>query len=109
MKKIVAMLTVFSMLFAFAACKKEEKPEVTQTTRNMNQQEIVVHETVTDNSGEIVTEAGGEAVTVTEIHTEIITEPESLAAKVESIVTTIEKVIVSPTAASGILNSSVVK
>lgn len=80
MKKIIAVLTVFSMMFAFAACKKEEKPEVAQTTRNMNQQEVVIHETVTDNSGEIVTEAGGEAVTVTEIHTEIITEPESLAA-----------------------------
>lgn len=80
MKKIIAILTVFSMMFAFAACKKEEKPEAPQTTRNMNQQEVVVHETVTDNSGEIVTEAGGEAVTVTEIHTELITEPESLAA-----------------------------
>lgn len=82
MKKFVAIATVFALIFAFAACsKKDDKSN--QPSRNLNQQEIVVHETVTDESGEMVTDSSGEAVTVTEIHTELITEPQSLAANPE--------------------------
>lgn len=82
MKKFIAITTVFALIFAFAACgKKDDKSDL--TTRNVNQQEIVVHETVTDKSGEMVTDNSGEAVTVTEIHTEFITEPQSLSANPE--------------------------
>lgn len=89
MKKIIALATVFALIFTFAACKKDDKKE--QPSRNMAQQEVVVHENVTDASGEIVTDAHGEAVTVTEIHTELITEPQSLSANPEE--WTIEEIV----------------
>ena len=37
MKKIIALLTAFAMIFAFAACGKDENEE-TQTTANVEQQ-----------------------------------------------------------------------
>lgn len=83
MKKIIAISLVFALAFAFAACgkNKTDSPAVTQATRgDINVQEVVVTEALTDAAGEVVTEQGGEAVIVTEIHTEAITEPESLAA-----------------------------
>lgn len=81
MKKIIALSLVFALAFAFAACSKKNDVTVTQATRgDINMQEIVVSEALTDDNGEIVTEQGGAAVIVTEIHTEPITEPESLAA-----------------------------
>ena len=78
MKKYIALATVFALIFAFAACSKKND-KVTQPSRNLNLQEVVVNETVTDANGELVTDNSGEAVTVTEIHTEIITEPQSLS------------------------------
>ena len=81
MKKTIALITVFVLLFSFAACKKDDNTKT--TTRNMQQQEIVVHETVTDENGELVTDSHGETVTVTEIHTELITEPQSLSGNPE--------------------------
>ncbi len=85
MKKTVAILLVFTLAFAFAACgKKGDAPAVTQATRgDLNMQEVVITEALTDAQGEVVTQQGGEAVIVTEIHTEPITEPESLAADPE--------------------------
>ena len=81
MKKTVAILLVFALAFAFAACSKKDAVTVTQATRgDINMQEVIVTEALTDANGEVVTEQGGEAVIVTEIHTEPITEPESLAA-----------------------------
>lgn len=52
MKKLIAILTVFAMLFSFAACNKD-----TGNTDPTN-------EFVTDNSGETVTNEQGENVTV---------------------------------------------
>lgn len=84
MKKIISIMLVFVLVFAFAACKKKADVNVTQETRgDINMQEVVVTEMLTDAGGEVVTEQGGEAVIVTEIHTELITEPESLAADPE--------------------------
>lgn len=80
MKKIISVALVFVLVFVFAACKKKADVSVTQETRgDINMQEIVVTEMLTDDGGEVVTEQGGEAVIVTEIHTEAITEPESLS------------------------------
>lgn len=80
MRKIASVLLVFILAFAFAACGNKGGVTVTQETRgDMNVQEIVVSEVLTDGAGEVVTEQGGGAVIVTEIHTEPITEPESLA------------------------------
>lgn len=80
MKKIISVALVFVLVFAFAACKKKADVSVTQETRgDINVQQVVVTEMLTDAGGEVVTEQGGEAVIVTEIHTEAITEPESLA------------------------------
>ncbi len=80
MKKIISVALVFVLVFAFAACKKKEDVSVTQETRgDINVQQVVVTEMLTDAGGEVVTEQGGDAVIVTEIHTEAITEPESLA------------------------------
>ncbi len=53
MKKILAILTVFAMLFAFAACNRNGKENTDPT-----------NEFVTDNSGETVTNENGENVTV---------------------------------------------
>ena len=82
MKKSVAILLVFALAFAFAACgKKGDGTAATQVTRgDVNMQEVVVSEALTDADGEVVTQQGGEAVIVTEIHTEPITEPEALDA-----------------------------
>ncbi len=82
MKKITALGLTFVLIFAFAACgKKDGKSDL--PSRNFNQQEIVNTELVTNENGEAVTDSSGEAVTVTEIHTELITEPESLSANPE--------------------------
>ncbi len=82
MKKIISVLLAFALAFAFAACgKKNQNTDVTQESRgDLNVQEVVVSEVLTDVAGEVVTGQGGDAVIVTEIHTEAITEPESLAA-----------------------------
>lgn len=82
MKKLIALVSAFVLIFAFAACgKKDDKSDL--PSRNFNQQEIVNTELVTDKNGEAVTDSSGEAVTVTEIHTELITEPQSLSANPE--------------------------
>ncbi len=83
MKKIISVLLVFTLAFVFVACSKKSKNEtaVTQESRgDVNVQEVVVSEVLTDVAGEVVTEQGGEAVIVTEVHTEAITEPEALDA-----------------------------
>lgn len=81
MKKILSILLAFALAFAFAACSKKSDSSVMQETRgDINMQEIVVTEMLTDAGGEVVTEQDGGAVIVTEIHTEPITEPETLAA-----------------------------
>lgn len=81
MKKTLSILLAFALTFAFAACSKKDNSTVVQETRgDINMQEIVVTEMLTDAGGEVVTEKDGGAVIVTEIHTEPITEPETLAA-----------------------------
>ena len=60
MKKIIALLTVFAMVFAFAACNNDKKPEETQTTTVEQQGNL------SENSGEISNEANGENVNPSE-------------------------------------------
>lgn len=72
MKKIIALLTVFAMIFAFAACGKDEKPDEAQTTANVEQQD-----TPTENS-EPMTNENGETVTNAEIPSELASELVSL-------------------------------
>lgn len=80
MKKIISVALVFVLVFAFAACKKKADVSVTQETRgDINMQQVVVTEMLTDAGGEVVTEQDGGAVIVTEIHTEPITVPDTLA------------------------------
>lgn len=62
MKKLIAILTVFAMLFAFASCKDDSGKNTEQLT-----------EIVTDSQGETVTNEHGNAVT------EIVTAAESTA------------------------------
>lgn len=62
MKKLIAILTVFAMLFAFASCKDDSSKNTEQLT-----------EIVTDSQGETVTNEHGNAVT------EIVTAVESTA------------------------------
>lgn len=62
MKKLIAILTVFAMLFAFASCKDDSGKNTEQLT-----------EIVTDSQGETVTNEHGNAVT------EIVTAAESIA------------------------------
>ncbi len=59
MKKLIAILLALSLVFSFAACKKEENSDDVKT------------ELVTDSEGEAVTDAKGEFVT------EIVTESPS--------------------------------
>lgn len=80
MKKIISVALVFVLVFAFAACKKKADVSVTQETRgDINMQQVVVTEMLTDAGGEVVTKQDGGAVIVTEIHTEPITVPDTLA------------------------------
>ncbi len=72
MKKIIALLTVFAMIFAFAACGKNDKPDDAQTTANVEQQGTSAESNVP------VTNENGEAVTNAEGQTEIATETPSL-------------------------------
>ena len=72
MKKIIALLTVFAMIFAFAACGKNEKTDDAQTTANVEQQGTSAESNVP------VTNENGEAVTNAEGQTEIATETPSL-------------------------------
>lgn len=73
MKKIVALLTVFAMVFAFAACNNDKKPEETQTTANVEQQE-----NPSENNGELSTDANGENVNPSESQSEPASELVSL-------------------------------
>ena len=72
MKKIIALLTVFAMVFAFAACNNDKKPEETQTTTVEQQGNL------SENSGEISNEANGENVNPSENQSEVATELVSL-------------------------------
>ena len=81
MKKITAVICVFALIFSLVACSK--KDNASETTRNIDCQEFVSAELVTDVNGEAVTDNRGEAVTVTEIYTELITEPSSLSSNPE--------------------------
>lgn len=72
MKKIIALLTVFAMVFAFAACNNDKKPEETQTTT------VEQQENPSENSGEISNEANGENVNPSENQSEVATAPVSL-------------------------------
>lgn len=74
MKKIIAVLTAFAMVFAFAACNKNDnKPEETKPTETVSQQE-----TVSDKTEVPVTDANGENVTPSENQSEVASEPVSL-------------------------------
>lgn len=74
MKKIIAVLSALAMVFAFAACNKNDnKPEETKPTETVSQQE-----TPSENNGEHSTNGGSEAVTPSENQSEIATEPVSL-------------------------------
>lgn len=72
MKKVIALLTVFAMVFAFAACNNDKKPEETQTTT------VEQQENLSENSGEISNEANGENVNPSENQSEVATELVSL-------------------------------
>lgn len=72
MKKIIALLTVFAMVFAFAACNNDKKPEETQTTT------VEQQENLSENSGEISNEANSENVNPSRNQSEVATEPVSL-------------------------------
>lgn len=90
MKKILALLLVFSFVFAFAACKKEEvkteaptdlvdmADDATAGSRPGQSDDDVSKEAQTKVEEEIITNAEG----VTEIVTEIVTEAPTEAAKV---------------------------
>ncbi len=74
MKKIIAVLSALAMVFAFAACNKNDnKPEETKPTETVSQQD-----TPSGNNGEPSTNGSGEAVTPSENQSEIATEPVSL-------------------------------
>lgn len=73
MKKIIALLTVFAMIFVFAACNNNENPDETTTTANVQQQEMP-----SDNGGEPVTDGNGESVTNAENQSEPASELVSL-------------------------------
>ncbi len=77
MKKIIAILLAFSMLFSFASCKDKQKEDDIKT------------ELVTDSQGEAVTDSNGEFVT------EIVTEPTSGTTETTAEETTLEPVSVS--------------
>lgn len=75
MKKIIAVLTVFAFVFAFASCNKDEgnKPEETQASQSINQQEGV-----SDNNEVPATDVSGEQITSAENQSEPASEPVSL-------------------------------
>lgn len=75
MKKIIALLTVFAMIFAFAACDNDNNVPEETTTANVQQQE-----TPSENNGvnEPATDNGGEAVTNVENPSEAATELTSM-------------------------------
>lgn len=77
MKKIIALLTVFAMMFVFASCNNDNnKPEEAQTTAaNVEQQETMPSE----NNGEPAT-SNGELPSNVENPSETASEPVSLAA-----------------------------
>ena len=77
MKKIIALLTVFAMMFVFASCNNDNnKPEEAQTTAaNVEQQETMPSE----NNGEPATN-NGELPSNTENPSETASELVSLAA-----------------------------
>lgn len=70
MKKIIAVIAAFSMLFALASCNNESTPEENKT------------EIVTDIKGETVTDNSGEAVTKSVEETEISTDSVSVSTTV---------------------------
>ncbi len=76
MKKIIALLTVFAMIFVFASCNNDNNnPEETQTTAaNVEKQE-----TPSENNSEPATNNNGEVPTNTENPSEAVSEPVSLA------------------------------
>lgn len=89
MKKILALLLVFSFVFAFAACKKEEAAEADAPTELVKVEGIAgtrpgqadsgaTQEAQTKVEQEVITNAEGQ----TEIVTEIVTEAPTEAAKV---------------------------
>lgn len=83
MKKILALLLAFSFVFAFAACKKEEKPTVEGTEASTIDPNAVAgarptQEAKTEIATEVVTNAEGQ----TEIATEVVTEAPTEAAKI---------------------------
>ncbi len=71
MKKIIALLIVFAMVFAFASCNNDKKPEETQTT-------TVEQDTPSGNSNEPSTNNNGETVTSAENQSEPSSELASL-------------------------------
>lgn len=74
MKKIIAVLSALAMVFAFAACNKNDnKPDETKPTETVSQQE-----TPSENNGEPSTNGGSEVVTPSGNQSEIATEPVSL-------------------------------
>lgn len=74
MKKIIAVLSALAMVFAFAACNKNDnKPEETKPTETVSQQE-----TPSENNGEPSTNGGSEVVTPSENQSEIASELVSL-------------------------------
>lgn len=76
MKKIVALLTVFAMIFVFASCNNDNnKPEETQTTASAEQQETAPSE----NNSEPVTNDNGEIPTNAETQSEAASEAVSLS------------------------------
>lgn len=73
MKKIIALLTVFAMIFVFASCNNDKNPDETLTTTNAQQQEMP-----SENNGEPSTNGNVETVTNAENQSEPVSELISL-------------------------------